>query len=100
MYSQTDFLLQQEFKLGDARRIQVSLNVLNLFNEENPINYWYTELPGGTGIVLNETEFYLKQTPAFETLKAAQGVGTDPRFLQDSVWQTPIDARFGVKFIF
>ena len=99
-YSQTDFLLQQEFKLGASRRIQLSLNVLNLFNEENPINYWFTELPGGAGIVLDETAYYLKQTPDFATIKAAQGVGTDPRFLMDSAWQTPINARFGVKFIF
>jgi len=99
-FSQTDLLLQQEFRFAGDRRIQLSLNVLNLFNQKNPINYFATENASGTSINFDETQFYLGQTPDFQTLKAQQGVPTDPRFLRDSAWQVPINARFGVKFLF
>lgn len=99
-YTQTDFLVQQEFKLAGDKRIQISLNVLNLFNQKNPVNYFPTENAAGTSINFNERAFYLGQTPNFETLKAQQGVPTDPRFLQNNAWQTPLNARFGVKFLF
>jgi hypothetical protein len=100
MYSQTDFLIQQEFKLGDARRIQLSLNVLNVFNEENPINFFATEPAQGLTVDFSEQAFYEKRTPPIQTLMQQQKVTVDPRFLQDTTWQTPIAARFGVKFIF
>lgn len=98
-YTQTDLLVQQEFALA-GKRIQISLNVLNLFNQKNPVNYFATENAGGTSINFNERAFYLGQTPDFQTLKAQQGVPTDPRFLQDNAWQTPLNARIGVKFLF
>lgn len=100
MYSQTDFLVQQEFKLGATKRVQLSLNVLNVFNEANATNYWQTENRAGQAINFSETAFYLHQTQSFSTMKSAQGVATDPRFLQTTAWQTPINARVGVKFIF
>jgi hypothetical protein len=100
MYSYTNLQVQQEFKLGGAKRMQVGLNVTNLFNEENPINYHFTENASGTAINFDEGAFYAKQTADFATLKAAQGVPTDPRFLRDSSWQAPISARVSVKFIF
>ncbi len=99
-YTQTDLLVQQQFTLKGNKAIQVSLNVLNLFNQKNPVNYFATENAQGTSINFDERAFYLGQTPDFQTLKAQQKVPTDPRFLQNNAWQTPLNARIGVKFLF
>jgi outer membrane receptor for Fe3+-dicitrate len=100
MYSQTDLQVAQDFSLGGAKKIQVLLNVLNLFNQQGATNYFATENASGTAINFDESLFYAKRTPTFSSMKAAQGVPTDPRFLLDSGWQTPIAARIGVKFLF
>jgi len=42
VYSQTDFLVQHEFKLAGTRALQVSLNVLNLFNQDTAISRFST----------------------------------------------------------
>ena len=98
--SQTDLLVQQEFRLAGSRRLQVSMNVENLYNEANVIDYFATEAAAGASVDLSERLFYLKQTPPIQTLKAQQNVPADPRFLMDSRWQAPIAARVGVKLIF
>jgi hypothetical protein len=98
--SQTDLLVQQEFALAGGRRLLVSLNVLNLYNEENVVNYFATEAARGASVALDARQFFLKQTPPIAELKARQDVPTDPRFLMDSRWQAPLAARFGVKFAF
>jgi len=36
----------------------------------------------------------------FTALKNAQGVPTDARFLMDNAYQTPIQARIALKFLF
>ena len=43
-FSQTDFYAQHDFRLGGDRRIQVSLNVLNLFDQDSVTDRWKTEL--------------------------------------------------------
>ena len=47
----------------------------------------------------SEEAFYLGQLNLADLI-ATQGVVVDPRFLMDNAFQAPIQARFGVKFIF
>jgi hypothetical protein len=98
MYSQTDLQIQQEFKLGGAKRVQLSINVLNLFNQKTATNYNQTVLASGQSVTFNETAFYAHQVAPFDTLAAA--LPKNPRYMMDSGFQSSISARIGAKFIF
>jgi hypothetical protein len=98
MFSQTDLLVQHSFRIGGSRALQVSFNVLNLFNQDTAISknstYQYTG-----GVNVNETQFYSgAQTIASQI--AAQNIIQNPAFLMNNQFQAPIQARFGLKFIF
>ncbi len=98
VFSQTDLLLQHSFKMGSSRALQVSLNVLNLFNQDTAVSK-HSTYQKVNGVVPDETLFYTgRQTLA--SLITSQGVVKDPRFLMDNGFQAPLQARFGVKFLF
>jgi hypothetical protein len=97
--SQTDVYVQHEFKMAGNRRVQISLNVLNLFDQKAAIGKWSTyQLTNGINLP-DEDLFYAGQLD-FTQLIQQQNVVQDPRFLQDSWYQFPIAARVGLKFIF
>jgi hypothetical protein len=96
-YSQTDFFIQHEFKLG-SRALQANFTVFNLFNQDTAIGR-YSTYQAVNGVVPDEALFYTgKQTLA--QLITEQGVTKDPRFLMDNAFQAPITARFGLRFVF
>jgi hypothetical protein len=100
VYSQTDLYVQHEFKMGGQRRAQISLNVLNLFDQSASIGKWQTyQLEGNNGINLDEAALYRGQLD-FDQLIRQQNVPQDPRFLKDTWYQFPISARVGLKFLF
>jgi Carboxypeptidase regulatory-like domain/TonB dependent receptor-like, beta-barrel len=96
--SQTDLLVQHEFNIGGNRRLQLSFNVLNLFDQEASVSRFST-YQAVNGVVPNEVLFYNGQQ-TLESLITPQGVQVDPRFLRDNAFQPPLQARFGVKFSF
>jgi len=107
MYSQSDLYVQHEVKIGGSRRIQVSANVLNLFNQRTVLNQATTmrrqgAIPLGAGYY-TEAAFYAGQLN-FDQLIAkavANGLMTlNPQFGMANSYQAPIVARFGVKFLF
>jgi hypothetical protein len=102
-FSQTDLLVQHEFGIGGNRRLQLSMNVLNLFNQDTATGRYstYHRVNGVTPLGPDGTEeaFYRGQLNLADLINS-QGVERDPRFLQDSSFQAPIQARFGVKFLF
>jgi len=96
-YSQTNFFIQHEFKLGD-RRLGLNFTVFNLFNQDTAVSRFST-YQAVNGVVPDETLFYTgRQT--LEQLINEQHVDRDPRFLMDNGFQAPINARFGVRFTF
>jgi hypothetical protein len=98
--SQTDLYVQHEFKVGGDRAFQVSLNIINLFDQSASIGKWQTyQLQDTNGVSFDEHDFY-SGALNFDQLIQQQGVRQDPRFLMDSWYQFPISARFGVKFLF
>jgi hypothetical protein len=100
VFSQTDFLIQHEFKLAGVRRVQVNFNVLNLFNQETAVSKGSTYQRTG-GVTPNEAAFYAgQQTLASLITSQAASLQADPRFLQNNAFQAPLQARFGVKFLF
>ena len=98
MYSQTDFYVQHEFKMTGDRRLQVSFNVLNLFDQKT-VTGKYVTFQKANGVVPDETLFYTGQE-TLASLITSQHVVQDPRFLMDNAYQLPIQARIGLKFLF
>jgi hypothetical protein len=106
-YSQTDLFVQHELRMGATRRVQLSANVLNLFNQRAVTNKYDTV--GRSGAIprslYNEAAFYAGQLNFDQLIQAAEAgakppLFADPRFLLPRDYQSPILARFGVKFIF
>jgi hypothetical protein len=106
--SQTDLYVQHNFNIGGGRALQLNATVLNLFNQRTPISKFSTQLRSGNGLTFDQAAFYAGQID-FEQLisagtAAAQAAGrasfTDPRFLMNNDYQSPILARFGLKFLF
>ena len=96
MYSQTDLSLQHSFRLGGVKQLQIELNVNNLFGQRTATNYFQT-MQKSNGITFDETDFYSGKVD-FDPLIAA--MAKDPRFMMDSGFQTPLNARFGIRFLF
>lgn len=102
VYSQTDLFVQHAFRVGGTKQLQVSLNVLNLFNQEVSVSKFSTFQRTG-GVTPNEALFYTGQQTLESLIPSAIASGaltTDPRFLLDNGYQAPIQARIGVKFLF
>jgi hypothetical protein len=80
--------------------LQVSFNVLNLFDQHTAVSKHSTYQRTG-GITPNEALFYTgQQTLEQLIVSQAANLQADPRFLLDDAFQSPIAARFGVKFTF
>jgi hypothetical protein len=97
-YSQTNLLVQHNFRIGGSRSVQAYFNVLNLFNQDTAVSksstYQYTG-----GVIPDEAAFYAgRQTLA--SLITSQNVIKSPAFLMDNGFQAPLQARIGVKFLF
>ncbi len=90
IFSQMDFLVQHEIRLGD-RRLQLSLNVINLFNQDTAVSK-YSTYQAVNGVVPDEFLFYTG-AQTLESLITSQNVRRDPRFLMDNGFQAPIKAR-------
>jgi hypothetical protein len=96
--SQTDLYVSHGLKFGGDREFRVMLDVLNLWNQQEAINSWRTELGAGQQIDVTEEQFYAGVDT--QALIAAQHLVRDPRFLQASEFQMPRTVRIGVKFSF
>jgi hypothetical protein len=97
-FSQTDMSVQHSFRVGGDRSLQLSLNVLNLFNQDTAISRFST-YHRNNGVAIDEAAFYTgRQTIAGQI--AALNPAQDPRFLKDNGFQAPLLARFGIKFLF
>ena len=107
MFSQSDLYVQHELKVGGSRRVQLSANVLNLFdqrvatNRDNAIRRTGA-IPLGAPYY-TEAAFYAGQLNFDQLISSAVAAGRmslNSRFLKDNAYQAPIIARFGVKFTF
>ena len=99
MFSQTDMFIQHSFKMAGGRSFQISLNVLNLLNQDTSVGKYSTyQKVNGVNIASEPNFFAGKETLAQNIID--QKVVKDPRFLMDNAFQAPLAARFGVKFLF
>jgi len=103
VYSRTDFYVQHDFRLPGGKRFQINANVLNLFDQRVAVNRFNNMRRTGAGLAINETAFYAGQVNVqslIDTQAASGALSLDPRFLKDSAFEDPIQARFGIKFLF
>ncbi|MBA3231435.1 MAG: TonB-dependent receptor [Acidobacteria bacterium] len=98
VFSQTDLNVQQEFRIPGNQRLQLGLNILNLFDEENITERFRTQLASGQAVNVTEPQFFAGVNT--QALIAAQGLRQDPRFLLPSAFQAPLQARVSVRWLF
>lgn len=96
--SQIDVLLRHEIRLGGEKRLQLEMNVLNLFNQQTAINRYPWRLEQGAGVFTTAEDFF--QGVDTQALIREQGLHEDPRFLMDSEFQAPREVRLGIRFAF
>ncbi len=97
-FSQTDLSVQHEFRMAGDKRLQVSLNVLNLFDQKTAISR-HSTYQKTNGVHPDEALFY-SGAQTLASLITAEGIVKDPRFLMNSDFQGSLQARIGVKFVF
>jgi hypothetical protein len=96
--SQTDLMVAHNFRMGGQRAFQVSLNVLNLFNQQTAISKNSTYQYSGA-VTPNEALFYSGQQTLAQLI-TSQHIVQNPAFLMDNGYQAPLQARLGFKFLF
>ncbi len=99
-FSQTDLMLQHDIRLG-GRRIELSLNVLNLFNQDTATSLFNTQTRDDVAIGLDE--YFAGRVNVQERINqqvAQEGLRLDPRFLKADAFQAPRAIRIGAKFRF
>jgi hypothetical protein len=90
-------VVQHSFRMAGGRSLSMSLNVLNLFNQDTTVGRHSTYQQGNGSVTPDESLFYAgRQTLASLIPTAVK----DPRFLMDNAFQAPIQARFGITFLF
>ncbi len=111
-----DLLVQHDFKLGGNRRLNVNLNVANLFDNDVAISIW--DVPFRNALTRSPLESFF--VPGFDpvaVVAATPSIRLDPRFyggvtpprtVNDIQNAKPMDrifmgrrtVRFGMKFLF
>lgn len=97
-FSQLDLYVQHEFRWDDRFRLTLSANVINLFDQSTPVNYFQNELRSGEYIDVTEAEYV--QGVDTQHLIEEQGLLRDPRFLMDYAYQPPRSAWLGIRLGF
>jgi hypothetical protein len=106
-FSQSDLFVAHSFKIAGSKSIQLSANVLNLFDQRIVTNRVSTMRRGG--VIPNapgyyqEAAFYAGQLDFDQLIAKAVAAGLmslNPQFGMDNGYQAPLVARFGVKFTF
>jgi hypothetical protein len=97
-FSQTDLQVQHEIRLSGNKRLSLTFNVLNLFDQEAGTSKFST-YQAVNGVNPDEAAFYNGTETLANDIKS-QNVVVDPRFLLNNAFQLPFQARFGVRFGF
>ena len=94
--SQLDAYLQHEIRLSGSKRLQLGVNVLNLFDQETPFLRYANEFQSTVDI--DEATYFR----GFDTkeLIASQQLVRDPLFLMDYGFQAPREIRLSLKLLF
>jgi hypothetical protein len=102
IFSQTDLMVAQNFKVGEGKNLRFEFNMLNLFNQKTGLYtyqfYNLREHRSSTGMQMDGVD--LRQGFDWQALVAAGGNDLDPRYNQAAEFNQGFQGRFGVKFTF
>jgi len=92
--SQTDLLVSKRFPLPRRYSAELSLNVLNLFDQDQPVAYFsrYSNRP----LRIPESEFFA----GFDAEQKLAALPKSPFYGKPYSYQAPREIRLGVKLIF
>ncbi len=94
-FTQTDLLFTQNVKLTERASLLFRVNVTNLWDERNTVERFRSLLGPGQSLFYDTLDAFLA-SPDFRSRIAAQNLVTDPRYLLNSGFQSPREARFAV----
>lgn len=97
--SQTDLSARYEFKLPGSQRLQLALNVLNLFDQRTETAKYFTINKTSTGVNFTDPEFFNGQLDVEQRIQE-RNLQYDPRFLKSWFWQNERTATVSARFVF
>jgi hypothetical protein len=94
---------EYNLKITDRYKIQLNLNIDNIFDTKTAIRVFNVQNQGG--VVLDNDErragwTYSTANKTITTSKRVISYTNDPRYLKNYAFYQPLEARIGVKFIF
>ena len=93
----TDLSVQQDIPMPGRLPGQLSLNVLNLFDQKGVTDVFRTQT---REVLPTPLETFFAGFDTEQRIANTAGIRIDPRFLQNSAWQAAREIRFGVKLVF
>lgn len=97
--TQLDLFLQWGFTLRGRTRATLSVNLLNVFDQDASLQVYKYMLLGGSSVIVVPRDVYFAGYD-YQSYIDAQRVPRDPTFLQPSLFQFPRELRFGVRIDF
>jgi hypothetical protein len=97
--SQTDLSARYEFKLAGRQRLQLALNVLNVFDQRTETAKYFTINRTSTGVSFTDPEFFNGELDVERRIQE-RNLQYDPRFLKSWFWQNERTATVSARFIF
>jgi len=101
--TRTDLYLAYQFRLGGQFALELSLNVLNLFDESTPTRYGtyahHTDICDATAACDASNEWYFGELVPYD-LFDVMGPADEEYYGKEYDWQDPRVVRGGIKFIF
>lgn len=98
-FTQTDLYVAHDFRVGESKTLQLNFNVTNLFNQDEVIDVQRTMLRSNLAVNIEPGVAY-DYMALIEAKAATNPRFKDSRFLMPNGFQGPIEARFGLKFLF
>jgi hypothetical protein len=95
-FSKTDLFLQHDFALPRGSRVQLEMNVLNLFDQKQVISVWARQ--DRDTVPLTTAQFFAGFN--IDEEYARYKIRLDPRFLMPEAWQGRRQIRFAARFVF
>ncbi len=104
--NQTDFLIAQEFKLGEQKTLRFEFNAINVFNQKTnrytfpDYNYQNRASSQPSMDSTNLANGYNYQDLVAKTTDGLTGRALDPRYGMAAIFNPGFTGRIGVKFTF
>jgi hypothetical protein len=97
--TQTDLYVAHNFEIGEGKAIQVNFNIENLFNQKEVNDTFREMLRSSLSVDIEPGQAY-DYNSLINDAAADDPYLKDSRFLKANGFQAPIEARFGLRFLF